>query len=46
MSLIQDFNMSTNDKLCWQIFMQFLPTQASVTALQAPNIKSEGTLDS
>ena len=45
MSLTQDFNMSTNDKLLWQIFMQFLQTQASVQAPQAPKINSKHTLN-
>ena len=41
MNLNQDFNTSTNDKLFWQIFMQFPQTWAIVPAPYAPNIKSE-----
>ena len=37
----QDSNMSTNNKLFQQMFMQFPQTQANAPAPQAPNIKSE-----
>ena len=37
--------MLINNKLFWQMFMQFLQTQASVPAPQAPNIKSKCTPD-
>ena len=37
--------MSTNDKLFWQMFIQFLQTQASVWAPQASHIKSKCTPD-
>ena len=46
MSSSKDFNMSTNNEFFWQMFMQFLQTQASVTASQAPSIKSKCTQDS
>ena len=39
MSFNQDINMLTNDKHFLQMFIQFLQTQASVQAPQAPNIK-------
>ena len=45
MSSSQDFNMSINIKLLCQMLMQFLQTQASVPASQAPNIQSECTLN-
>ena len=35
--------MSTNNELFWQMFIQFLQTQASVPAPQASHIKSERT---
>ena len=37
--------MLTNDKLFWQMFMQFLQTQASAPVLQASSIKSKRTPD-
>ena len=46
MSSNQDFNMFTNSKHFWQMFILFLQNQASVPASQAPSIKSERTLDS
>ena len=45
MSSGQNFNMLINDELFQQMFMQFLQTQASVPAPQAPSIESECTLD-
>ena len=44
-SSTQDFNMSTNDKLFKQMFIQFLQTQVTVPAPHASNIKSERTPD-
>ena len=38
-------NTLTNDELLQQMFMQFLQTQASLPAPQAPNIKLECTPD-